>query len=41
MKIITFEHLKEDINLICGYKSNYSDKYRFFEQERKQLEQFS
>ncbi len=39
MKNIIFEHLNEDIILICEKKSIYGYKYQFcFEDARKQLE---
>ena len=41
MKNIVFEHLKEDITLICGGESNYGYQYQFLEDARKQLEKLS
>ena len=40
-KYIVFEHVKVNVTIICGEKSNHGYKYRFFEDARTQLEKSS
>ncbi len=41
MEIIIFEHLKEDITVICCEESNHGKKYRFLKTRRNHLKKLS